>query len=110
MSQPVPDTTKIINVNKVKTMCKNCSEFFPVQDFAEHVKSCNPILQNSAPSNTSCNTDVPISNSTSTASSKSRRNIPGNDLRKAEILKSEVLFTFRLKSTFFGIFIFVKGL
>ena len=91
-------------------MCQKCLGLFPVQDFAEHVKSCNPILQNSAPSNTSCNTDVPISNSTSTASSKSRRNIPGNDLRKVEILKSEVLFTFRLKSTFFGIFIFVKGL
>ena len=85
MSQLVPDTTKIIDVNKVKTMCKNCSEFFPVQDFAEHVKSCNPILQNSAPSNTSCNTDVPISNSTSTASSKSRRNIPRKDHSRLKI-------------------------
>ena len=57
-------------------MCQKCSGLFPVQDFAEHVKSCNPILQNPDPSTSNT---APISNSTSTATSKSRRNIPRKD-------------------------------
>ena len=93
MNQPATTTTKIININRVKTMCQKCSGLFPVQDFAEHVKSCNPILQKSAPTS---NTSTPISNSTSTATSKSRHNIPRKDRSGSKI--SPLLADFKISS------------